>query len=41
MLHVDAKQVMAWMDNEIVRRWHLFHKVTLLSQMFAQEDTLS
>jgi hypothetical protein len=32
---------MAWTDNEIVRRWHLLHKGTLLTQMFARGDTLS
>jgi hypothetical protein len=41
VLHVDVKQVMAWTDNEIVRRWHLLHKGTLLTQMFARGDTLS
>ena len=39
LLHVDVKQVMAWTDNEIVRRWHLLHKGTLLTQMFATGDT--
>ena len=41
VLHVDVKQVMAWTDNEIVRHWHLLHKGTLLTQMFARGDTLS
>ena len=41
VLHVDVKQLMAWTDNEIVRRWHLLHKGTLLTQMFARGDTLS
>jgi hypothetical protein len=41
VLHVDVTQVMAWTDNEIVRRWHLLHKGTLLTQMFARGDTLS
>ena len=41
VLHVDVKQVMAWTDNEIVRHWHLLHKGTLLTQMFARRDTLS
>ena len=38
---IDVKQVMAWTDNEMVRRWHLLHKGSLLTQMFAWEDTLS
>ena len=41
VLHVDVKQLMAWTDNEIVRRWHLLHHGTLLTQMFATGDTLS
>ena len=41
VLHVDVKQLIAWTDNEIVRRWHLLHKGTLLTQMFARGDTLS
>lgn len=41
VLHVHVKQVIAWTDNEIVWRWHLLHKKTLLTQMFAREDTLS
>ncbi len=41
VLHVDVTQVMAWTDNEIVLRWHLLHKGTLLTQMFARGDTLS
>jgi REP element-mobilizing transposase RayT len=41
VLHVDVKQLMAWTDNEIVRRWHLLHKGTLLTQMFARGAPLS
>ena len=41
VLHVDVKQVMAWTDNEIVRRWHLLHKGTLLTKIFATGGTLS
>ena len=41
VLHVDVKQLIAWTDNEIVRRWHLLHKGTLLTQMFATRGTLS
>jgi REP element-mobilizing transposase RayT len=41
VLHVDVKQLMAWTDNEIVRRWHLLHKGTLLTQMFASGAPLS
>jgi len=41
VLHVDVKQAMVWTDNEIVRRWHLLHKGTLLTQMFIRGDSLS
>ena len=41
VLHADVKQLMTWTDDEIVRRWHLLHKGTLLTQMFATGDTLS
>ena len=41
VLHVDITQVMVWTDKEIVRRWHLLHKGTLLTQMFVRGDTLS
>jgi hypothetical protein len=41
VLHVDIKQVMVWTDNEVVRRWHLLHKGTLLTQLFVSGDTLS
>jgi hypothetical protein len=34
VLHVDVKQVIGWRDKDIVRRWHLLHKGTLLTQMF-------
>jgi len=41
VLHVDVKQVMAWTDDDIVRRWHLLHRGTLLTQMFTRGDSLS
>jgi REP element-mobilizing transposase RayT len=41
VLHVDVKQVMGWTDKDIVRRWHLLHKGTLLTQIFVTGDTLS
>ena len=41
VLHVDVKQVMGWTDKDIVQRWHLLHKGTLLTQMFATGKTLS
>jgi hypothetical protein len=41
VLHVDVKQVIAWADKDVVERWHLLHKGTLLTQMFARGDTLS
>ena len=41
VLHVNVKQVMGWTNNDIVRRWHLLHKGTLLTQMFARGDILS
>ena len=41
VLHVDTKQVMDWTDKDIVQRWHLLHKGTLLTQMFAAGGTLS
>jgi len=41
VIHVDVKQVMAWMDKDVVQCWHLLHKSTLLTQMFARGDTLS
>jgi REP element-mobilizing transposase RayT len=41
VLHVDVKQVIGWRDKDIVRRWHLLHKGTLLTQMFVTGDTLS
>ena len=41
VLHVDVKQVQVWTDNDIVQRWHLLHKGTLLTQMFARGDRLN
>jgi len=41
VLDVDVKQVHIWTDSEVVKRWHLLYKGTLLTQMFARGDTLS
>ncbi|WP_299080484.1 transposase [uncultured Paraglaciecola sp.] len=41
VLHVDVEQAQSWNDNDVLSRWHLVHKGTLLTQMFLKGDALS
>ena len=34
---MDVQQIMVWTDNDIVQCWQRFHKVTLLTEIFAIE----
>lgn len=41
VLHVDQQQALSLTDNEVIERWHLQHKGTLLTHAFIKGDTLS
>ena len=41
VLHINADQALAWSVDEVIERWHRLFKGSLLSQRYAQGETLS
>ncbi|WP_448550495.1 transposase [Thalassotalea fusca] len=40
VLHVDVEQANTWSNEEVVARWHMLFKGTLLTQRFAKQEPL-
>ena len=41
VVHVDKDMALAWSVNEVLRRYHMLHNGTLLTQKYVKEETLS